>query len=76
MSPRRSKSDKVQLSCPISPTCVRTEHDPHLTPSQSVALVRLRPLKPVVVEEHAQFPLLGRVILLAGSLVVRCSVRT
>lgn len=35
-----------------------------------VALVRLRPLKPVVVEEHAQFPLLGRVILLVGTLVV------
>jgi hypothetical protein len=40
-----------------------------------VALVRLRPLKPVVVEEHAQFPLLGRVILLVGTLVVRGPIR-
>jgi hypothetical protein len=45
----------------------------HANQLQSVALVRLRPLKPVVVEEHAQFPLLGRVILLAGTLVVRGS---
>ena len=33
-------------------------------------------LKPVVVEEHAQFPLLGRVIFLVGTSLVPWSIRS